>query len=48
MPAVSVVSGICWFKVTVKPGSLKIISLMEGVPENVNVCPAIVRLQTAM
>jgi hypothetical protein len=44
MPAVSVVSGICWFKMTAKPGSLKIVSSMEGVPENVNVCPAIVRL----
>lgn len=45
MPAVSVVSGICWFKMTAKPGSLKITSFGEGVPENVNVCPAIVRLR---
>jgi hypothetical protein len=30
---------------TANPGSLKIISLTEGVPEKVNVCPAIVRLR---
>ncbi len=45
MPAVSIASGICWFKMTAKPGSPKILSLMEGVPENVNVFPAIVRLR---
>jgi len=48
MPAVSVVSGICWFKVTVKPGRLKITSFAEGVPENVIVCPATVRLRSAI
>ena len=48
MPAVSFVSGICWFKLTVKPGKLKITSFAEGVPENVIVCPATVRLRSAI
>jgi hypothetical protein len=33
---------------TATPGALKIVSLMEGVPENVNVCPAIVRLSPSI
>jgi hypothetical protein len=48
MPSVSVVSGICWFSVTVKPGIVRSTSFAAGVPENVNVCPAILRLRSVI
>jgi hypothetical protein len=48
IPAVSVVSGICWFKMTAKPAAVKIVSLTEGVPENVIVLPSIVRLKSVI
>jgi hypothetical protein len=46
MPSVSVLSGICWFSVTVKPPMLRSTSFTGGVPENIKVCPAIVRLRS--
>ena len=45
MPQSRSCRGICWFKMTAKPGSLKITSFGEGVPENGRTCPAIVRLR---
>jgi hypothetical protein len=48
MPAVSVVSGICWFNVTVTPSALKMTSFGEGVPENAIGAPKINPLRSTI